>query len=99
MASPWRGMAETLFVENNNVTRNKGHRAEWEKMFEEEARVKGIEKEEVREAWRRYIETEVLDKLVEEGIFRVIDMQADGRKVYASNEDARSRHHAPKKRQ
>jgi len=81
------------------TTRHKVHRAEWEKMFEEEARVKGIEKEGVREAWRRYIETEVLDKLVEEGIFRVVGIQADGRKVYASNEDTRSRHHAPRKRQ
>jgi hypothetical protein len=93
-------MAESLFDGERHVTiRHKGHRIEWEKMFEEEARVKGIEKEDVREAWRRYIETEVLDKLVEEGIFRVVGIQADGRKVYASNEDARSRHHAPKKRQ
>jgi hypothetical protein len=66
-------MAETLFDgERHMTTRPKGHRAEWEKMFEEEARVERIEKEEVREAWRGYIETEVLDKLVKEGIFRVL---------------------------
>jgi hypothetical protein len=66
-------MAETLFDgERHMTTRHKGHGAEWEKMFEEEARVERIEKEEVREAWRGYIETEVLDKLVKEGIFRVL---------------------------
>jgi hypothetical protein len=64
-----------------------------------QARAKATEKDQVREAWHKYIETEILDKLVENGIFRVVGVRADGRKVYASNEEARCRYQAPKKRQ
>ena len=60
------------------------NRAKWEEFFEKEARAKGVTKDEIREAWAKFFEEQLFDKMVEDGTFRCVGINKKGRKVYVS---------------
>jgi hypothetical protein len=49
---------------------------EWEEFFEREARAKGVTKDEIREAWAKFMEEQIFDKMVEDGTFRSLAFRA-----------------------
>jgi len=46
--------------------------------------------------WTKFLEEEVLDKMVEDGIFRVVGINEKGRKVYVLTEKGQNAHLIPK---
>jgi len=54
------------------------NRAKWEEFFERETRAKGVSKDEIREAWAKFLEEQLFDKMVEDGIFRFVGINEEG---------------------
>ena len=50
------------------------------------------EDKKIRAMCEKFVEEEVLDKMVEDGIFRVIGINEKGRKIYELTEAGRSPH-------